>query len=226
MGREFREGGCSGPPLISLICLSIVKLLCPDFTLFDEFLLFNVKLKDVIVITTCQESAFSCRIETPALSFEVICVNTLKILTADINSLNSSIVMPDYNLSVKNVDRWGTVILSQWNVSLETVFSIFHWENRYHVILACGYKGSILSRDRGDLACMTFENKTQISLLIPNVDTTIGSTCVANSILIERSTLELCLLEFLSKDSIFEKFLTSISWIPKLNRASCDSRKS
>jgi len=53
------------------------------------------------------------------------------------------------------------------------------------------------------------------------VDTAIGTTRVANTILIKGSAVEFGLSVLLSKCTIFEKFLARISWVPELNRSSC-----
>jgi hypothetical protein len=47
------------------------------------------------------------------------------------------------------------------------------------------------------------------------VDTSIGATCISDTIFIESRTTKFGLSEFLTESSISKKFLTGISWAPK-----------
>ena len=57
------------------------------------------------------------------------------------------------------------------------------------------------------------------------MDTTIGTSRIANTILIKCSGVEFSLGVLLTKCTIFEKFLACICWVPELNRSSCHSDK-
>lgn len=72
---------------------------------------------------------------------------------------------------------------------------------------------------------MGFKYKTKILFLIPNVNTSISSSRITNTIFIKWSAVESCLSILLSKGTVFEKFLASICWVPKLERSSCHSNK-
>ena len=63
---------------------------------------------------------------------------------------------------------------------------------------------------------MGLENKTKILLLVPDVDASIGTTRVADTILIERGTGELGLLELGAEGTVLEELLACISWVPEL----------
>jgi hypothetical protein len=63
---------------------------------------------------------------------------------------------------------------------------------------------------------MSFQDKTKILLLIPDMNTTIGTTRVANTIFIESGACKLGLLELLSESSVLEQFLACISRVPEL----------
>jgi len=76
-----------------------------------------------------------------------------------------------------------------------------------------------------DIASMGFENKTKVLLLVPNVDATVGTSRVADTILIKCSAVEFSLGVLLSKCTIFVQFLRSISWVPELNRSRGNSNK-
>lgn len=70
---------------------------------------------------------------------------------------------------------------------------------------------------------MSLEYKTKILLLIPNVDTTVSTTGVADTILIEGCAVESSLCVLLSEGTILEKFLACICWVPELNRSCSNS---
>lgn len=68
----------------------------------------------------------------------------------------------------------------------------------------------------GTLSSMSFDDKLEILLLIPKMDTAIGSTRVADTILVESGRVKLCLLELSTEGTISEQLLASIRWIPEL----------
>ena len=63
---------------------------------------------------------------------------------------------------------------------------------------------------------MSFQDEAEILLLVPDMDATVGTTRVADTILIERGAGELCLSELGAKSTVLEKLLGSISWVPEL----------
>jgi hypothetical protein len=58
------------------------------------------------------------------------------------------------------------------------------------------------------------------------VDTTVSSTTVANTFIIEGSAVELGLGVFLTEGSVFEELLCGIGWVPELKRSRSDGTKS
>lgn len=64
---------------------------------------------------------------------------------------------------------------------------------------------------------MGLENKTKVLLLVPNVDATVGTSRIADTILIECSAVEFSLGVFLSECTIFVQLLGSVGWVPELN---------
>ena len=72
---------------------------------------------------------------------------------------------------------------------------------------------------------MGFEDESEILLLIPNVDATVGTSGIANAILIKGSSIEFSLSVFLSKSTVFEKLFACIGGVPELNRSCCFSNE-
>lgn len=72
---------------------------------------------------------------------------------------------------------------------------------------------------------MCLDNELEISLLVPNMEATIGTTRVANTIFIKNSGIHLGLLELGSKGTILEQFLTAVSWVPELERSGSHSHE-
>jgi len=71
------------------------------------------------------------------------------------------------------------------NLSDKLILTSFASEDREHIIFTSRYKGTLGACDSGDFSSMGFENQTEILLLIPNMDSSIGTTRVANTILIK-----------------------------------------
>lgn len=104
------------------------------------------------------------------------------------------------------------------NLSNELVLTLVGGENGEHVIFASRNESSLIAGYSGAFSSMSLNHELKVALLIPNMDTAIGSTGVANTIFIINSGIHLGLLELSSEGTILEQFLTAISWIPKLER--------
>ena len=107
----------------------------------------------------------------------------------------------------------------KWNLSDELIFSSVAREHGKHIVLTSRNEHSLGATHSSDLTSMCLKNKTEILLLVPNVDTSIGSTRVADTMFVKGGTVELGLSEFRSESSVLEQFLASISWVPELNRS-------
>ena len=75
--------------------------------------------------------------------------------------------------------------LLEGNLSEELIFTLITGENGDHIILTSGYKNTLSTSNSGDFTSMGFQNKTEILLLIPNVDSTVGTSRIADTILIK-----------------------------------------
>ena len=116
--------------------------------------------------------------------------------------------------------------LFKCNLSQKLIFSLITWKYRKHVIFSSWYQDSLFTSQSSDLSSVSFQNKTKILLLIPNMNSSIGASWVANTIFINHSAWKLGLLEFSSKCSILKKLFACISWIPKLDRSGWDCYES
>lgn len=140
----------------------------------------------------------------------------------DVHGLDLSIIMTYDDFAIKNIDSGGKVVLLKSNLSQELILTLIAREYRDHIVLTSGDKDSLGATNSGDFTSMGLEDETEVLLLIPNVNTTIGTTGVADTILIERSAVESSLGIFLSEGTILEKFLACIGWVPELNRSRGD----
>jgi len=75
--------------------------------------------------------------------------------------------------------------LLECNLSEELILTLITGEDRDHIILTSGYKNTLSASNSGDFTSMSFQNKTEILLLIPNVDSTVGTSRVADTILVK-----------------------------------------
>ena len=57
------------------------------------------------------------------------------------------------------------------------------------------------------------------------MDTTIGSTGIADTILIKSCRVKLGLLELCTEGTVSEQLFARISWVPELKRSRCDCNK-
>jgi len=89
-------------------------------------------------------------------------------------------------------------------LSQELILTLITGENGDHIILTSRYKDTLSARNSGNFTSMSLQNETKVLLLIPNVDTTVGTTRVADTIFIKRGTVELGLGVFLSESTILE----------------------
>jgi len=115
--------------------------------------------------------------------------------------------------------------LLEGNLSEELILTLITGEDRDHIILTSGYKNTLSASNSGDFTSMSFQNKTEILLLIPNVDSTVGTSRVADTILVKWGTVELSLGVLLTESTILEKLLGSISWVPELDGSCGDSNE-
>jgi len=72
---------------------------------------------------------------------------------------------------------------------------------------------------------MGFQNETEVLLLVPNMDSTVGTTGVADTIFVESGAGELGLGEFRSKSTVLEELLAGVGWVPELEGSRGNSDK-
>ena len=77
----------------------------------------------------------------------------------------------------------------------------------------------MVAGNSSDFSGVSLNDKAEILLLVPNMDTTISTTGVTDTILVKGSTVESSLSVLLSECTILEKLLASISWVPELKRS-------
>lgn len=152
-------------------------------------------------------------------------INELLIASINIYSLDFTIVVTNADLSIEYINGWCEMILLQSDLSQELVFTLVAREHGNHIVFSSRNEYSLGTSNWGDFTSMCLENETKILLLIPNMDTTICTTRVADTILVKWSAIELRLSVFLSKSTILEQFFTSIGWVPELNRSCRHSNK-
>ena len=111
------------------------------------------------------------------------------------------------------------------NLSQELIFTLVTWEHWEHIIFTCRHENTLSTSQRCDFAGVSLQDETKILLLVPNVDTTVGSTRVADTIFVEDSAWKLGLLELGSKSTVLEQLLACISWVPELHWACCHGTK-
>ena len=107
----------------------------------------------------------------------------------------------------------------------ELVFTLVGSEDREHVILAGRNESSLIAGYSGAFSRMGLNDELEITLLVPNVDATVGSTRVADAVFVKNGGVHLGLLEFGSKGTILEQLLAAVSRIPKLERPRSHSDK-
>lgn len=96
------------------------------------------------------------------------------------------------------------MILLKSNLSQELIFSLVNGEDREHIVFARRYKSALCTSDCCDLAGMCFQNESEVLLLVPDVNATVGASRVTDTVFIKCSTVEFGLIEFRPKCSILE----------------------
>jgi hypothetical protein len=94
------------------------------------------------------------------------------------------------------------------------------------IIFASRYQQTLVRYERGTFGGVGFKDEAQLSSLIPAMNVAVSTPTVAKTFFIESCAIKFGLWILLPKSSVFKKFLCSISWVPKLKRSCCYSRKS
>jgi hypothetical protein len=90
------------------------------------------------------------------------------------------------------------------DLSLEGVLTLVALEHGKHIIFTSRDKGSLGTGNSCHFSSMSFQNETKVLLLIPNVNSTVGTSRVADTIFIEACAGELGLLELGAEGSVLE----------------------
>jgi len=96
------------------------------------------------------------------------------------------------------------IVYIKRNLSDKLVLSSVASEDREHVIFTSRDESALRASNSGYFTSMSFQYETEILLLIPNMDTTVGTTRVTDTILVESSAGELSLGELGSESSVLE----------------------
>lgn len=212
--------------LLGLIRLSAEEVVGPNLSLLDHLPVLDGILVDGVVVSASQECTFVFEnFKSPSLSIEVGDVDELLVSSISVHHLDSSVVMSNKDSAVQNIDGGGVVVDIKRDLSNELVFTLVAGEDGEHIVLSSGNKGTLGASNSGDFSGMGLQDESKILLLIPNVDTSVGTTGVANTILVESGAGELSLGELGSEGSVLEELLAGISWVPELERSGGDSHE-
>ena len=226
MNRSLTEGGSGRLVLLLCIVFTIVQLYAPNLALLNQLFVLDAEFKDFVVITTSEESSFVFKNhETPRLTVMMSDIHDLSASTVNIDSLNSTVVMTNSDLAIQDVKSRSLIVLLKVDLSDKFVCTISGCENRAHVIFAYGYKSSLVASNLSAFASVCFDNKLKFLFLIPKMDTTIGSTGIADSILIKGCRVKLSLLELCTEGTVSEQLFARVSWVPELKRSRSDRNK-
>ena len=226
MNRSLTEGGSGRLVFLLRIVFTTVQLYAPNLALLNQLFVLDAEFKDFVVITTSEESSFVLKNhETPGLTVMMCDIHDFSSGTVNIDSLNSTVVMTNSDLAIQDVKSRCLIVLLKVDLSDKFVCTIGGCENRAHVIFSYGYKSSLVASNLSAFASVCFDNKLKFLFLIPKMDTTIGSTGIANTIFIKGCRVKLSLLELCTKGTVSEQLFARVSWVPELKRSRRDCNK-
>lgn len=124
------QSGSGRLDLFGFIWLTLVHLLSPNFTLLNQFFIFDAEFEDFVIVTAGQESTFFFDdLETPR--FTVVMSNTVEhsVGAVKVDSLDGAIIVANENLAVQDVECRGGVKLLEVDLSDELIFTLLGSEN-------------------------------------------------------------------------------------------------
>ena len=135
MNWGLTHGRCSRLDLGCFVCLTTKEVIAPDFTLLDKLLVLDAVLVDHVIISASKESTLVVEhFETPSLSVEVRNIDHLFLGSISVDHLDSSIVMPNQDSLIEDVESRCMEEIVKGNLSLESVLTLVALEHGEHII--------------------------------------------------------------------------------------------
>ena len=198
----------------------------PDLAFLDNFFVLDAELKDLVIITTSQEGASILQdLKTPRLAVVMRDIDELLAGSIDVDDLNSSIVVSNKHSAIEEIKTRSMMIHIKRNLPDVGVLAHSAVEHRDHIILSAGDKSALRAVHSSDLTSMCLKHKSEFLLLVPDVNSAICTSRVANAILVESSSGEFGLLKLSAEGTVLEETLASICWVPELEASRGDSNK-
>lgn len=211
------EGGGCGLDLVGGVGLSVVVFGEPDFSGSDAALVADAELMELVVVAAGQEgSLLRNHLQTPALAVVVRHVHDGLVSAFDANGGDTSVIVADEDLAVKVVD--GAGLVKGLERDLTDIFegALVAAVDGHLVVRACRHEHALVANNGSARTCMGFQDDSQLASLIPAVHSSVGTSTIAETLLVEGSAQELGLTVLLSEGSILEQLLRSIGRMPEL----------
>mmetsp|Transcript_19392 Transcript_19392/g.29768 ORF Transcript_19392/g.29768 Transcript_19392/m.29768 type:complete len:355 (-) Transcript_19392:470-1534(-) len=217
------QSGSSRLHVGGLVCLSVEQVVAPHLALLDALSVLDAVLVELVVVTAGQEGALVLDdLEAPRLSVVVRDTDHLLVGAVDINGLDNTVVVANQDLAIQDIEGGSEVIHLKRDSSQELVLTSLAREDGEHVVLTSGDKSALAAGKSGDVSSMSLQNEAELLLLIPNMDATVSTTRVADTILVEHSAVELGLGELGAEGTVLEKLLAGVGGVPELEGAGGD----